>query len=131
MDFRKVRGFTLIEVMITIVIVSILASLAAVAYGSYIVKARRQDVQEHLLSLQQSIEEFYALNHTYVGALSSSSEYENQYDIVYSTAGGYQLTATAKKSQLRDKECLVLVLNRDGTRSGGPSSGSLQENVCW
>lgn len=133
MDFNKVKGFTLIEVMITIVIVSILASLATVSYRSYIVKARRQDVQEHLIMLQQSIEEFYALNHTYADALTPIQNYEGIYTIVYSTkgTGGYRLTATAIGSQSSDTECRVIVLTRAGAKSGGPNTGALVDDACW
>ncbi len=131
MDFNKVKGFTLIEVMITIVIVSILASLATVSYRSYIVKARRQDVQEYMIILQQSIEEFYALNHTYNGAQSASHNYDGIYTIGYSLDGGYTLTATAIGSQSSDTDCKVIVLTRSGVKKGGPSTDSVAENVCW
>ena len=45
----KVRGFTLIELMITVLIVGILALIAVPSYTSYIKKSRRSDAMASLL----------------------------------------------------------------------------------
>ncbi len=62
---RRHKGFTLIELMITVVIIGILASIALPAYNSYIAKARRADAKTQLLQAAQFVQKFYAANDRY------------------------------------------------------------------
>src|SRR5687767_12256586 len=48
---RAARGFTLIEMMITVVIVAILASVAWPSYQSYLQRSRRADAQSLMMSI--------------------------------------------------------------------------------
>ena len=65
MKFRcsapPVRGFTLIEVMITVAIIAILAAVAFPSYTSYIRKAKRANAQTALMDLA-SKEQTYLLD---------------------------------------------------------------------
>jgi type IV pilus assembly protein PilE len=140
---RLVKGFSLIEIMVVIVIISILTSLAAVTYRSYIVKARRSAVQEELLQYQQQLEEYFSLNHTYgingeggkvcagfTGGTVLSSE--GQYNLSCELTSGYKLSAVPIGGQYdSDKECRYMYLFRNGTRGGGESSSSSDANACW
>ncbi len=62
---RRSLGFTLIELMITVVIIGILASIALPSYNSYIAKARRADAKAQLLQAAQFMQRFYAANDRY------------------------------------------------------------------
>ena len=142
---RLVKGFSLIEIMVVIVIISILTSLAAVTYRSYSVKARRSAVQEELLQYQQQLEEYFSLNHTYginiegqeskvcagfTGGTVLSSE--GQYNLSCELTSGYKLSAVPIGGQYdSDKECRYMYLFRNGTRGGGESSSSSDANACW
>jgi type IV pilus assembly protein PilE len=59
------RGFTLIELMITVTIVGILTAIAIPSYSSYIVKSRRTDVQQKLIEGAQGQERFFSANGRY------------------------------------------------------------------
>lgn len=72
-----VRGFTLIELIITVAIVGILAALAYPSYTSYFAKARRADARAQLANGQLWIEKFYS----------------ESYDYAQNTAGGASTTA--------------------------------------
>lgn len=59
------KGFTLIEVMITVAIVAVLASIAMPSYTSYIARAKRADARTQLLQAAQFMQRFYAANDQY------------------------------------------------------------------
>lgn len=59
------RGFTLIELMITVAIVSILAAIALPQYNQYVARARRADARSQLLAAAQFMQRFNAANDRY------------------------------------------------------------------
>ena len=132
------KGFSLIEIMVVIVIISILTSIAAVSYRAYIVKARRTAAQEDLMQFQQRMEEYFSLNHTYGTGEKCAEVFPKNgpesgafYELTCDLVSGYRLVATAQGTQnTSDGECTVMYLYRNGTRGGGKTvtSGS---NACW
>lgn len=62
---RPARGFTLIELMITVAVVAILASIAFPSYQEQIARGRRTEAQTILLAGQQWMERFYSENFRY------------------------------------------------------------------
>ena len=62
---RHAKGFTLIEVMITVAIIGILAAVALPSYTSYIARARRADARTQLLQAAQFMQRYYAANDSY------------------------------------------------------------------
>jgi prepilin-type N-terminal cleavage/methylation domain-containing protein len=59
---KKCSGFTLLELLIVIAIISILASLAAVSYSSAQRRARDSQRQSDLKAIQNALEQYYADN---------------------------------------------------------------------
>ncbi len=62
------HGFTLIELMITVAIIAILASIALPAYQDSVTKARRTDAQGALLGLANAMERHFISNSSFQGA---------------------------------------------------------------
>ena len=58
------QGFTLIELMITVAIIGILASIAIPAYQDYIVRAKIAPIIATMASLKQKVEEEFYVNGT-------------------------------------------------------------------
>ena len=58
-------GFTLLELMITVVIIAILASMAYPSYQEYVAKSRRATLVGLLQQGQQWMERFYTENYRY------------------------------------------------------------------
>ena len=65
---KNTRGFTLIEVMVTVVIVAILAAVALPTYTEYVMRGKIQEATTNLLAMRTKMEQYYQDNRTYVGA---------------------------------------------------------------
>jgi general secretion pathway protein G len=57
---RTRRGFTLIELVVVLALVSILAAIVAPMVGSSITRARESALRENLYLLRKTIDDFYA-----------------------------------------------------------------------
>jgi type IV pilus assembly protein PilE len=135
----KEQGFTLIELMITVVIVAILASVAVPSYQGQMQKARRADAYDCLLNAAQRQENFFYQNNTYasnVGALGMTAQScgEGDYyelEVTTGNATSYLLTASrvAGSPQIKDTRCGDLTLSSAGVKSN--VNGSLPGSDCW
>ena len=134
------RGFTLIEVMITVAIIAILAAIATPAYNEQIRKSRRADAKVALTHTAQRLERCFVDNNTFVfdaanapGCPQSHTTSDGYYTItVAATATTYRLTArpTAKGSQDNDTQCNQLILGSDGAKTSKDKSGTVND-YCW
>lgn len=62
---RDARGFTLIELMIVVAVISILAAIAVPQYNDYIRRAALQDAFSNLSDMRVKLEQFYQDNRNY------------------------------------------------------------------
>ena len=141
------NGFTAIDVLITVGIVGILASVAYPSYVSQMQKTHRAEAATELAALAQAQERFYAQFRTYTSVVKSpedcagadcglgwqSDNTEN--DFYRLTANGndnlYMLTATAHGSQVKDSDCQALSINNTGIKSARNSAGQDTTEKCW
>jgi type IV pilus assembly protein PilE len=135
----KQSGFTLIELMVSVVIVGILTAVAVPSYTSYIVKGSRAAAQTQLLQLANLQEKIYLNSSQYSASItnayngtaaaanglgSTGQTQDGKYTLsVVTPSGGqtYTISATpvAGKTQASDG---TLTINESGkkTRSGNP-----------
>ena len=63
---RDPRGFTLVELMVTVAILAVLVSTAVVSYKIYMRRARIEEAKEFLYSIRMKQEEYFAIYSQYV-----------------------------------------------------------------
>ncbi len=124
--YREVSGFTLIEIMITLVIVGIIAGIALPSYSNYVIDARRTDGQVALRAAAQALERCRTETFTYDNCTFSPNSDDGYYELNVTNLSSttYTLTATPTvgKSQDGDSACAAIVLIQDGTGTPGE---------CW
>ena len=141
------HGFTLIELMITVAIVGILATVAYPSYTQYIVRANRSAAQSFMFSVNNKQEQYMLDARKYAGGASALADLNmivpadvaSRYGITVActmpTAAGncaalagvptYTITGTPIGSQLvNDTRCATLTLNHLGAKAPTTSG-------CW
>ncbi len=153
-------GFSLIELMITVVIIGLLASIAYPAYTQYTTKSRRTDAYNALTQVANDLEKFYSECSAYptnmtattrsctlpagtpagsLGQGATANVSLNQYYAlkieVPPTAGvppsGYLITATAQGRQASDKTCATITFDNTGAKGAKNNLSIVTTTSCW
>lgn len=119
------KGFSLIELMIVVGLISLISTFAIPAYNNHLKSSRRLNAINDMLIIQLA-EERYRATHTSYGKLSDlqlnlNNPYYN-YEVLTPSESSYLIVATAVSgtSQAKDSHdgelCTPLMLSRDNTR---------------
>jgi type IV pilus assembly protein PilE len=129
-----VGGFSLIELLITISIVGILASIAYPSYETYVKRAARAEAMATLLDAANKQEQYFVDNRKYttdLSALGVGTSTENGYFTLAATVTGntFTITATAAAGPVKgDTTCETLSINEIGVKA---STGTAERDFCW
>jgi len=148
------KGFTLLELMITVAVIGILAAISIPSYMSHMVKVRRAAAAACLMEGAQYAERYYTTNMKYDGfegkingtgtgtgtgtgidsvlgckkELEASSHYAIRATLLTGSAPtGFTLAAAPQGQQAsRDTKCKTLTIDHTGKKEAG---GPVDE--CW
>lgn len=137
---RRLKGFTLMEVMIVVAIIGILAAIGIPSYRNYVIKAHRKEAVAQIMEIAGLLERNYVPNGQYMDAYitqlnsdlsmnrvpGNSAGIRIRYNIVITQPGGappgsqtYLITATpnAANDQINDnRDCGTMTLDQAGVR---------------
>jgi type IV pilus assembly protein PilE len=138
---RIAKGFTLVEVVIVVLIISVLAAIAYPAYQDSVVKARRAAARSCLLESESFMQRFYTTNLRYdqslagvavaLPACAAGADVTNHYTVALTAVAvrAYTLTATPRGLQLaKDTQCGTLSIDNLGNKT---KAGTESLDYCW
>jgi len=131
---KKTQGFTLIELMISLVIIGLIMAYALPAYNQQVIRSKRTEAQNTLVEIAAIQEKHNAVYNQYAttlgGTLGSSAlgltgryiqTADYQYTMNTNPAGLWTLTANARgNTQINDNfstNCTTLTLNAVGSKT--------------
>ena len=132
---HRMRGITLLELMIVVVVIGILAAVAYPNYREFAARAKRNEAKAALLKIATNQERFYLQNNTYTtdmrqlgfpvadNYVTDSESYNVR--VTAANASNFTATATYRLGGGEAFKCNLFQLDGRGTRTSNPNTD------CW
>jgi type IV pilus assembly protein PilE len=134
---RAAAGFTLIEMMMTVAIAAILASVAIPMYRDYVLRSRIIDATSKLSDYRVRMEQFFMDNRTYANGGACAGDRERRVagigrgrNAAGATATAYTATATGQASKGMTGFAYTIVASGAKETTGLPA-GWTDTAGCW
>ena len=140
---NRVKGFTLLELMVVVAIIGIISAIAYPSYQDSVRKANRADAKASLLDVAQQLERCFSANGQYTttagppvkncpitggGALlaPATQSLKQKYTLSLTALAATSYTLQAVPL-VADPQCTAFVLTDAGVRTATGTLG----NACW
>jgi type IV pilus assembly protein PilE len=150
MKLAQMKGVTLVELMVTLAVLSILVTVGYPLYADQVRKARRTEARNALMEVALLQERYFSVNGTYDVGLNSLSLTKDSFDTGTATAttaktvnGKYLVTLTndattfsisaapvSGKGQDEDDDCQQFDIDQLGQKTALDDGGSATTK-CW
>jgi type IV pilus assembly protein PilE len=132
---KFMRGITLIELMMVVVIISILAAVSYPSYREFAARAKRNEAKAALLQIATNQERAYLQNNTFTLNLQTlgfpttpkfttdTGSYE--IEVTAANAGNFTATATYQLGGTESLKCNVFTIDGRGVKTSDPDTD------CW
>lgn len=130
-SLNKYKGFTLIELMVTVAIIAILASIALPSYNSHVARSKIAEATSELSQWRNVVERFYQDNRSYTNVCTSTGPTGTKF-FTYtcvSAADTYTLTATGIASQ--GMNGYVYTVNQNNEKATTSFDNQAVTASCW
>jgi prepilin-type N-terminal cleavage/methylation domain-containing protein len=123
MRHTQSKGFTLIELMITVAIVAILAAIAYPNYRDYVIRGQLVDATQALAGVRANMERYYQDNRTYaaIGAFTppciNTDVQSGKFNVKCPTADDSTYTAQAVGIAGTNADGFKFTLDQNGTQT--------------
>ncbi|WP_114239463.1 type IV pilin protein [Dyella sp. C9] len=135
MKSSSTRGFSLIELLVTVIILSVLAAIAIPSYWQYVTRGRRTDATRALQDVASREESYFFSNSAYTSSptalgISSPTMYSPFYtvSVVSASTTAYVAQAVPISTQAKDTACATLSINQAGSQM---TTGTATPATCW
>lgn len=126
MKFRQhSRGFTLIELMITVVVIGILSGVAIPAYTNHVIRGKLTEATAALSDGRVRMEQFFQDNRTYVAGTCPAATTSFTHACSLLTATTYTITATG----IGNLSTYSYTINEANTKTSATPWGN--SATCW
>ena len=132
---RSVRGLTLVELMIVVVVVGILAAIAYPSYREFSARATRNEAKAALLKAATNQERYYLQNNKFSTDLNELGFSGNPYTtdtgsyeitvVAPNPASNFTVTATYLLGGVESGKCGAFTIDGRGVKTSSPSED------CW
>jgi len=130
--YRKMRGVTLLELMVVVTILAIMVAIGYPNYRDFVDRAKRNEAKAILLEIAQNQERFYLQNNVYgdmaaLGYADPLTTDSGAYQVTIGANDANNFTATATY-QLGGNEvgkCSSFTIDGRGTQTSAPLAD------CW
>lgn len=138
---RALRGFTLMEMMVTVAIIGIIAAIAFPSYNSHLITTRRTAATACLTEMAQFMERLYTSSMNYSKDMDDADTVLPNSNCRNDLADFYTLSLDADvqtftisatpATQYPDEKCGILTIDQAGGRTANGSGEVEIVRACW